>query len=37
VTTSMQIDLSDFGAPVHVQLPAKSQTIDFDELTQAAG
>jgi len=37
VTTSMQMDLSDFGAPVHVQLPAKSQTIDFDQLTQAAG
>src|SRR5690242_7021806 len=34
VTTSMQMDLSDFGAPVHVQLPAKSQTIDFDQLTQ---
>jgi hypothetical protein len=37
VATSMQIDLSDFGAPVHVQLPAKSQTIEFDQLTQAAG
>jgi hypothetical protein len=37
VTTSMQIDLSDFGAPVDVQLPAKSQTVDLDQLTQAAG
>jgi hypothetical protein len=33
----MQMDLSGFGAPVHVQLPAKRQTIDFDQLTQAAG
>jgi len=36
-TTSMQMDFSDFGAPVHVDLPAKSQTMDFDQLTQAAG
>jgi hypothetical protein len=36
-TTSMQMDLSDFGAPVHVELPPASQTIDFDQLTQAAG
>jgi len=31
------MDFSDFGAPVHVDLPAKSQTMDFDQLTQAAG
>lgn len=37
VTTSMQMDLSDFGAPVNVQLPPSSQTVDFDQLTQAAG
>jgi hypothetical protein len=37
VTTAMQMDLFDFGAPVKVELPAKGQTIDFDELSQAAG
>ena len=36
-TTSMQMDLFDFGAPVKVELPAENQTIDFDELSQAAG
>jgi hypothetical protein len=36
VTTSMQMDLSDFGAPVNVELPAKSQTMDFNQL-RAAG
>ena len=36
-TTSMQMDFSDFGAPVRVELPAKSQTMDSDQLTQAAG
>jgi hypothetical protein len=36
VTTSMRMDLSDFGAPVNVELPPKSQTIDFDALSQAA-
>ena len=37
VTTSMQMDLSDFGAPVDVKLPPASQTVDFDALSQAAG
>jgi hypothetical protein len=37
VKTAMQMDLFDFGAPVKVELPPKSQTMDFDELTQAAG
>jgi hypothetical protein len=37
VTIAMQIDLSDFGAPVHVELPAQSQTTDFSELTGKAG
>src|SRR5262245_3252035 len=37
VTTKMQMDLFDFGAPVNVDLPAKSQTMDFRELTGKAG
>jgi hypothetical protein len=36
VTTSMQMDLSDFGAPVNVELPPKSQTMNFDELSGGA-
>src|SRR5262245_40500690 len=36
VSTKLQMDLFDFGAPVDVELPAKSQTTDFDDL-QAAG
>jgi hypothetical protein len=37
LTTSMRMDLSDFGAPVNVELPSANQTVDFDKLTQAAG
>ena len=37
VTTKLQMDLLDFGAPVDVELPPESQTMDFEQLTQAAG
>jgi hypothetical protein len=37
VTTKLQMDLFDFGAPVKVELPPKVQTMDIDQLTQAAG
>ena len=37
MTMSMQMDLSQFGAPVNVELPPASQTVDFDQLTKAAG
>ena len=37
VTTKLQMDLFDFGAPVNVELPPKVQTMDIDQLTQAAG
>ena len=37
VTMAMQMDLSDFGAPVNIKLPSSSQTMDFSELTGKAG